>query len=205
VDDPAKIFSLTSKIPPSSRVQASDHMTGTDEALAARARQGDSAALQRLLERHHETAFRFSYRLLGSRAVAQDVAQEICMRIVERIGSFRGESQFSTWLFQMVLNACRDYRRRQRTARSAQDGYAAFQKNDAADWADSDRKVRWLYLALDRLNADLKETALLILAEDMRQEDAAAVLGISAGTVAWRMSEVKKRLRAMAEQGDERI
>ena len=55
------------------------------------------------------------------------------------------------------------------------------------------------------MNADLKETALLILAEDMRQEEAAAVLGISAGTVAWRMSEVKKRLRAMAEQDDERI
>jgi RNA polymerase sigma-70 factor (ECF subfamily) len=180
-------------------------MTGTDEALAARAKNGDGPALQRLLERHHETAFRVSYRLLGSRADAQDVAQDICLRIVDRITSFRGESQFSTWLYQMVLNACRDYRRRQRTARSAQDGYAAFQKNDAADWADSDRKVRWLYLALDRLNADLKETALLILAEDMRQEDAAAVLGISAGTVAWRMSEVKKRLRAMAEQGDERI
>ena len=179
-------------------------MTGTDEALAARARNGDRPALQLLLERHHETAFRFSYRLLGSRADAQDVAQDICMRLVERIVSFRGDSRFSTWLYKMVLNACKDYRRRQRSARVIQDGYAAFQTEDAADWSDSERKVRWLYLALDQLKPDLKETALLILAEDMSHEDAAAILGISPGTIAWRMSEVRKRLRAMAESDDER-
>ena len=50
-------------------------MSGTDEALAAKARSGDRPALQRLLERHHDTAYRFSYRLLGSKADAQDVAQ----------------------------------------------------------------------------------------------------------------------------------
>jgi RNA polymerase sigma-70 factor (ECF subfamily) len=175
-------------------------MTGTDEALAARASTGDRPALQLLLERYHDTAFRFSYRLLGSRADAQDVAQDICIRLVERIGSFRGESRFSTWLYQLILNACRDHGRRQKQHRRMQDGFAAFHGSDAADWADSERKVRWLYLALDRLKPDLRETALLILAEEVTQEDAAAILGISPGTVAWRMSEVKKRLRAMAEQ-----
>ena len=179
-------------------------MTGMDEALAAKASKGDGPALQQLLERHHETAFRFSYRLLGSRADAQDVAQDICIRLVERIASFRGGSRFSTWLYQVILNACRDHRRRQRTLHKMQDGYAAFRADDTADWADSEKKVRWLYLALDRLKPDLKETALLILAEDVTQEDAAAILGISPGTVAWRMSEVKKRLRAMAEHEDER-
>ncbi|MFN4140432.1 RNA polymerase sigma factor [Aestuariivirga sp.] len=179
-------------------------MSGLDEALAASARNGDRPALRRLLERHHDTAFRFSYRLLGSRADAQDVAQEVCIRLVERIASFRGDSRFSTWLYQLVLNACRDHRRRQGRVREVQAGYATFQADAAADWADSERKVRWLYLALDRLKPELKETALLILAEEVTQEDAASILGISAGTVAWRMSEVKKRLRAMAEHEDER-
>ena len=179
-------------------------MRATDEALAAQASKGDKSALQNLLERHYETAFRFAYRMLGSRPDAQDVAQDVCMRLVARIASFRGDSRFSTWLYQMVLNACRDHRRRQGRVQQMETGYAAFQADDAADWADSDRKVRWLYLALDRLKPDLKETALLILAEEVTQEDAAQVLGISAGTVAWRMSEVKKRLRAMAEHDDER-
>ena len=114
-------------------------MSGTDEALAAMARSGDRPALQRLLERHHDTAFRFSYRLLGSRADAQDVAQEVCIRLVERIASFRGDSRFSTWLYQLVLNACRDHKRRQgEGAARPQQGYADFQADDQANWADSD-------------------------------------------------------------------
>jgi len=180
-------------------------MNGTDEALAAMARNGSRPALQHLLERHHETAFRFSYRLLGSRADAQDMAQLVYMRLVERIASFRGDSRFSTWLYQMVLNACRDLRRQQGRARGMEQGYAAHQADSAADWAESEQRVRWLYQALDRLKPELKETALLILAEEVTQEDAASILGISPGTVAWRMSEVKKRLRALAEHEDERI
>jgi len=123
------------------------------------------------------------------------VAQEVCIRLVERIASFRGDSRFSTWLYQLVLNACRDHRRRQ--------GFANFQADATADWADSDARLRWLYKALDQLKPDLKETALLILGEEVTQDDAATILGISPGTVAWRMSEVKKRLRAMAEQDDD--
>ena len=180
-------------------------MSGTDEALAAKARSGDRPALQRLLERHHDTAFRFSYRLLGSSADAQDVAQEVLIRLVERIATFRGDSRFSTWLYQMVLNACRDHRRRQGRVQAMEQGYALFHAHDQANWADSDARLRWLYLALDRLKPDLKETALLILAEEVTQEHAATILGISAGTVAWRMSEVKKRLRAMADHDDERV
>jgi DNA-directed RNA polymerase specialized sigma24 family protein len=88
-------------------------MSETDEELARRAGRGDRPALQRLLARHHDTAFRFSYRVLGSRSDAQDVAQEVCIRLVERVASFRGDSRFSTWLYQLALNACRDHRRRQ--------------------------------------------------------------------------------------------
>lgn len=180
-------------------------MSGTDETLARLAGTGDRPALQRLLERHHDTAFRFAYRLLGSRADAQDVAQLVCIRLVERIASYRGDSRFSTWLYQMVLNACRDHVRQQGRVRQMQQGFAAFQADTAADWADSDARVRWLYQALGQLKPDLKETALLVLAEEVTQDDAATILGISAGTVAWRMSEVKKRLRAMADHDDERV
>lgn len=180
-------------------------MSGLDETLAREAGTGDRPALQRLLERHHDTAFRFSYRLLGSRADAQDVAQEVCIRLVERIASFRGDSRFSTWLYQLVLNACRDHKRRQGRVREMQQGFVAFHADATADWADSDSRVRWLYQALGRLKPDLRETALLILAEEVTQDDAATILGISAGTVAWRMSEVKKRLRAMADNDDARL
>jgi RNA polymerase sigma-70 factor (ECF subfamily) len=58
----------------------------------------------------------------------------------------------------------------------------------------------WLTTAMNRLPPDLRDTVALTLGEDMTQADAASVLGVSEGTIAWRMSEVKKRLRAMAAQ-----
>ena len=56
----------------------------------------------------------------------------------------------------------------------------------------------WLTQTMTRLSPDLRDTAALILGEDMTQADAGLILGISEGTVAWRMSEIKKRLRAIA-------
>lgn len=180
-------------------------MPENDETLALRARDGDRRALQLLLERHHATAYRVSYRFLGSRADAEDVAQDVCMKLVDRIASYRGESRFSTWLYTVVLNSCRNHHRRQRTFRNALSGYAASLAEDAADWSDSEERIRWLYLALDGLSPPLKETALLVLAENVTHDDAASILNISPGTVAWRMSEVKKRLREMAKDDDGRI
>ena len=83
---------------------------------------------------------------------------------------------------------------------------AAFVEVDAhrsADWADSGRRLRWLYQAIDRLKPDLKETALLVLAEDMSHAEAAEVLGIKEATVSWRMHEVRKHLSQMAMTNDD--
>ena len=79
----------------------------------------------------------------------------------------------------------------------------AFAEHRAADWADSSDKVRWLYRSLDRLDPTLKETALLVLAEEMSHAQAGEVLGVAESTVSWRMHEVKKRLKTIARSADE--
>ncbi|MBI2719156.1 MAG: sigma-70 family RNA polymerase sigma factor [Rhizobiales bacterium] len=173
-------------------------MSETDEQLALQAQRGDAAAFHLLLERHYDTVYRVAYRFLGGAADAEDVAQEVCSRLAEKIGRFRGASRFSTWLYAVTLNAVRDHGRRQRAAAGLHGAYANLAEHQSADWADSDRKVRWLYLALDRLEGPLKETALLILAEEMSHAEVGEVLGVKESTVSWRMHEVKKRLKVMA-------
>jgi RNA polymerase sigma-70 factor (ECF subfamily) len=173
-------------------------MGASDLELALKAKRGDRDAFRRLLERHYDRLFRIAYRFLGSAAEAEDVAQEIAMTLGRKIGSFRGESSFSTWLYSVAVNACRDHTRRQRSAGALQKSYLAFAEQRAADWADSDEKVRWLYRALDRLDPALKEAALLVLAEDMSHAEAGEVLGIAENTVSWRMHEVRKRLKILA-------
>src|SRR5207249_551065 len=138
----------------------------TDLDLARRAKDGDRVAFRHLLERHYDMLYRVAYRFFGNIAEAEDVAQEMAMTLADRVGSFRGDSQFSTWLYRVAINGCRDHARRRRSASELQKSYMAFAEHRAADWADSDGKVRWLYRALDRLEPALKETALLVLAED---------------------------------------
>ena len=173
-------------------------MTKSDETLVLLAKDGDGVAFRQLLERHYDTVYRVAYRFLGSAADAEDLAQEVCADLAMKIAGFKGLSRFTTWLYSVTLNAVRDRARRQAAQKKLQVNYVAFAAQQAADWADSDTRLRWLYQALDAQDQGLKETALLVLAENLSHAEAGAALGISEGTVSWRMHEVKKRLKAMA-------
>lgn len=173
-------------------------MRASDLDLVRLARDGDRAAFRLLLERHYDLMYRVAYRFLGSRAEAEDAAQEMAMALARKIGSFGGRSRFSTWLYQLALNHCRDHLRRRRTLGRMEAAFVEVEARRSADWADSDRRLAWLYQAIDRLSPDLKETALLVLTEDMTHAEAGEVLGIKEATVSWRMHEVRKRLAVLA-------
>ena len=177
-------------------------MDVTDHDLALRARTGDRAAFRLLLERPYGLLYRVAYRFFGNAAEAEDVAQDIALGLASRIGGFRGESRFTTWVYQVALNACRDHARRRASSARMQAGFADVSAARAADWADSEARVAWLYRALDGLEASLKETALLVLAENLSHAEAGSVLGVKENTVSWRMHEVRKRLKTMARHDD---
>jgi RNA polymerase sigma-70 factor (ECF subfamily) len=177
-------------------------MSASDLDLVRLAQDGDRAAFRLLLERHYGLLYRVAYRFLGSRAEAEDAAQEMAMTLAQKIGSFGGRSRFSTWIYQIALNHCRDQVRRQKSIGRMETAFVEVEAHRSADWADSDRRVRWLYQAIDQLKPDLKETALLVLAEDMSHAEAGEVLGIKEATVSWRMHEVRKQLGQMATNDD---
>jgi RNA polymerase sigma-70 factor, ECF subfamily len=178
-------------------------MGASDLDLVRLARDGDRAAFQLLLERHYAMFYRVAYRFLGNRAEAEDAAQEVAMTLAQKIGSFRGRSLFSTWIYQIALNHCRDHARRQKSLGRLQAAFVDVEAQRNADWADNGHRLRWLYQAIDRLKPDLKETALLVLAEDMSHAEAGEVLGIKEATVSWRMHEVRKQLGQMAMMNDD--
>src|SRR5438876_6565612 len=76
---------------------------------------GDRDAFGKLLQRHYDRIHGLAWQLTGSRADADDIAQDVCCTLVEKIGSFRGEAKFTTWLIGIIFNACRDFRRRRRS------------------------------------------------------------------------------------------
>jgi RNA polymerase sigma-70 factor (ECF subfamily) len=175
-------------------------MDTSDETLAQAAADGDRAAFGLLVTRHYDRIYGLAYRLTGLRAEARDLAQDICAALPVKLRHWRGEARFTTWLYRVVMNAVHDLRRRQATRDRAGAGWGDWEIARQDEIAVQAAAQDWLAQAMTRLSPELRDTVALVLGEEMTQGQAAAVLGVSEGTVAWRMSEVKKRLRVMAAE-----
>lgn len=171
----------------------------TDEALARQAADGVREAFEELLERHYDRIFRIAVRLLGNRADAEDVTQDVCIGLAKKISGWRGESRFTTWLYRVVVNATHDAMRqdstRQRYERDAAGSSWRARVVDAGRAGDA----KWLHEVLGKLSRKQRETVILVLAEGLTHAEAAQVLGVREGTVSWRLHAARKRLRRLAE------
>jgi RNA polymerase sigma-70 factor (ECF subfamily) len=174
-------------------------MAPSDLELAERAAKGEREAFRQLLERHYALIYRLSYRFFGNMADAEDITQEICLGLAAKIIKFEGRSRFSTWLYTVAINACRDHERRRRKIKSLEETSMICTAHRMADFEDSEIKEKWLYEAINSLEVQLKETVLLVLAEELSHREAAEILGIAESTVSWRMHEARKRLKALVE------
>lgn len=169
--------------------------TDTDVALASRAAAGDRMAFATLLERHYERIYRVGARVLGNEQDAADLAQDVCVGLVGKLSSYRGESRFTTWLYRVVANAALDRLRRDGTRRRKEQDFTEAEAVIRAGQAGGADETIWLRQALDGLGADLRATVILVAGEGLRHSEAAEVLGVTESTVSWRMHEARKRLR----------
>lgn len=177
-------------------------MTTSDETLATAAASGDADAFSSLLERHYDAVFRLAFRLSGSRSEAEDLTQDICAALPTKLLGFEGTAQFTTWLWRVVVNAAHDRRRRAATRSKYVDGWGDWELDRRAADAQTAEALGWLSEAMRSLPEDLRDTVALVL-DDMKHAEAAEVLGVSEGTVSWRVSEAKKHLRLLREREDQ--
>src|SRR5712691_6878226 len=89
-------------------------MTWTDEELVARSIGGDSDSFNELVLRWERPIYALAYRTIGREEDARDVCQETFLRAFRALPGFRGEAKFSSWLYRIALNLCRDWMRRER-------------------------------------------------------------------------------------------
>lgn len=174
-------------------------METSDEILVNRAQSGDSNAFGQLLERHYDMILRLGYRMLGSQSLAEELAQDVCCALPVKLGSFRGDAKFTTWLYRVSINAAKDRLRKQKTRHTAQRGWGDMFEMQQHDTNEAAKDRAWLAQAMKTLPIDLRETLVLTLAEDMSHAEASEVLGVPTGTISWRISEAKKHLRALAQ------
>jgi RNA polymerase sigma-70 factor (ECF subfamily) len=91
-------------------------MTWTDEELVAKSIRGDTDSFNELILRWERPIYALAYRQIGREEDARDVCQETFLRAYRALGGFRGQAKFSSWLYRIALNLCRDWVRRERRA-----------------------------------------------------------------------------------------
>jgi RNA polymerase sigma-70 factor (ECF subfamily) len=165
-----------------------------DAGRVAAAAAGDRAAFAALLEAHYDRVHGLAWQLTGSRADADDIAQDVCCALVDKIAGFRGEAKFTTWLCAITFHAARDHRRRRSAFGRFTDRLAVLARlarpEDGRDLYDA----IWVKNAVMRLKPAYRDTVILVAGQQLSHAEAAAVLGVAEATVSWRMHEALRLL-----------
>lgn len=172
-----------------------------DRDLVAQAVAGDADAFATLVRAHYDAIYRMAWHWLGSREDAEDVAQNVCIRLARAIRSFRGDAQFSTWLFRLTYNASLDFlRARKRVHRNEEPEVIVLFGDRAVASPETDAIESELWEEVRNLPKQQRDAVLLVYAEDMSHADAAHVMGCSEKTVSWHLHEARKRLKTRLQE-----
>ena len=178
-------------------------MSRTDEELVASSLAGDRSAFDQLVLRWDRKIQGAIYRLIGSEEEARDLCQEAFLKAYRGLGAFKGEARFSSWLYQIALNLCRDRmrRRRGRTLVSLDaleaDGQAPVLREEAnaldlVEARDLQQRVKAAVLALAD---EQREVIVLKEYEGLTFQEIAEVLDLPVSTVKTRLYRGLDRLR----------
>ena len=170
--------------------------------LARRAASGDRSAFEQLLRRHYAGLHRLAWRLTGSADEAEDIVQDVCCQLADRISGFRGDAKVTTWLYGIVVNACHDHHRRRATFGRLKSGLSVLAALRAPPDGRELYRRTWLSSALGRLEPVLRETVALVVGEGLTHAEAAAALGVAESTVSWRLHEIRKLMSSTLLEGD---
>lgn len=190
----------------------------TDEELMEEYGRGDASAFEALLRRHQKPVLNFIFRYVGIRAVAEDLTQDVFMRIIRRAKSYKREAKFTTWLYTIARNICVDHSRRMVHRRAASlDHPVRRGDDDARPLGESiaDRRADVAREAIGRQLGQRIREAVEGLAEDQREvfllrevaglqfKEIADIVGIPENTAKSRMRYALEKLRVeLAEYED---
>ena len=160
-------------------------------ALVVRARAGDRAALEGVIETVERRIYGLAWRLLGDGAAAEDVAQEVFLKICQRLNQFRG-GNFLGWAYRMTVNQAHDWRRRGGGAREE-----LVEETVAPAGLDAARQeqLRRVMEAMAVLTVKEREALVLTELEGFSSREAARILGGMGVTVRVRAAQARKKIR----------
>jgi RNA polymerase sigma-70 factor (ECF subfamily) len=189
---------------------------GEDEArLVERLVARDERAFNALVRAYERRVFALVLRMLGNRAEAEDLAQEVFVQVFKAVGSFRGDSKLSTWIYRIAINLCKNRNKYLRVRHaSEQDELEALQEKipmgaapranvaqiDRPDEAMAGKQVeRIVQEAILKLEPSFRECLVLRDVEELSYEEIGAITGLPEGTVKSRIHRARAQLKELVE------
>jgi len=175
-----------------------------DSDLVSRAAGGDLVAFQALVERHRSMVYRVAYQFAGNHHDAEDIAQEVFIKVYRALDRFRQDAQLSSWLYRIVMNACIDHRRRHRPSAFAPFGEEAEHRMlttpeetpGPEECAYAGELGQVLEAAVSRLPHGQRIVFVMRHHEGLKLSEIAGALGLAEGTVKRQLHAAVHRLRA---------
>jgi RNA polymerase sigma-70 factor (ECF subfamily) len=196
-----------------------DVARGSDEArLIARLAARDERAFNDLVRAYQRRVFGLVLRMLGNREEAEDLAQEVFVQVFKAVGSFRGESKLSTWIYRIAINLCKNRSKYLRVRHSAQQdelevvqermplaearpGASTVAQVERPDEMMAGKQVeRIVQRAILTLEPSFRECLVLRDVEDLSYEEIGEITGLPEGTVKSRIHRARAQLKELVER-----
>ncbi len=165
--------------------------------LAEQAAGGDRAAFETLISENYDFIFRVAYKWSGSREDAEDIAQDVVVKLVRIIGSYDGRAAFTSWLYRVVLNVTRDMQRK-RARRNRQNTEL---EETGADHSPPDQEqsalTGELWAAVRQLPERQRDAMLLVYGEEKSHAEAAQIMECREATVSGHVHAARKALKKL--------
>ena len=161
---------------------------------------GDARAFETLVKRHYITVYRAAYKWCGVKEDAEDISQEVFVKLARKLKTFSQKSSFKTWLYRITINTAKDFVRKSTTKRAYENAFAFGQgSNNPVSQREEHLDTARLYQAIDKLPEKQKAAVLLVFGEGLSHKDAARALNCPEATVSWRIFQARKKLKKSLE------
>ena len=181
-----------------------DNLQATDYELAQSASSGDISAFELLYERHNRRVYSLCLRMTQNASEAEDLAQEVFIQLFRKIGSFRGESAFTTWLHRLTVNQVLMHFRKRgvRMEQTTEDGETPIQVVQGTENPLQMPVVDRIALdkAISQLPPGYRTVFILHDVEGHEHEEIARMLGCSVGTSKSQLHKARMKLRVLLRQ-----
>jgi RNA polymerase sigma-70 factor (ECF subfamily) len=194
---------IREEFPPGNRLSLRKSVSGlmvlddTDKELIEGCQRGDPEAFRALFEKHKDPVYSIALRYSGDPAVAQDIAQDTFLKLFSSVGSFRGNSNFESWLYRIVVNSCFDHKRKTRRLIPLVDEVLAVLQNPDLSVLDEVLRAEMsthVQSVVDSLPPDQRIVIVLRYTQGLSYDEIATILGCAPGTIASRLNRAHKVL-----------